>query len=319
MQEQGAQNIGAVVYKYTRPGFIEHMLGRGTWAFPLLRDLNDPFESRVRLQDPPRPLQFRTDVPIRMADASDISGKGAEAGPLRIADLEPSQSWSLQGVASFTVQFKVGFVDMRFPVSASHTVCHDSANDRRLRELVNAGRRLLPWFAEHVGVFSASACPDDATMWAHYADSGRGVCFAIDTDAPFGPPIVSVDSQGDISSIFTFRPVRYASARPEFADSLLNGLDNAFFTKHTDWQTEREIRLLRPIDTFERSENGIPITTIRPGAIRSVIIGYAASQETISLVKRLRENWPGMKTRYARIPPDGYKVEIALNRSGRKK
>jgi hypothetical protein len=85
-----------------------------------------------------------------------------------------------------------------------------------------------------VGIFCLSRPNDDLLMWAHYADSHRGICleFSVRVDPPF----------------FTeAQPVRYQDSYPRF--NYFNSdkderAEKSFLTKSKHWAYEQEFRVV---------------------------------------------------------------------------
>lgn len=111
-----------------------------------------------------------------------------------------------------------------------------------------------------IGIFCLSRPNDDILMWAHYADSHRGVCleFSVRVDPPF----------------FTeAQPVRYQDGYPTF--NYFNSTkderaEKSFLTKSKHWAYEREFRMID-------FTNGPGVRRYPRELLTGVILGCAAS------------------------------------------
>jgi hypothetical protein len=113
-----------------------------------------------------------------------------------------------------------------------------------------------------LGVLSLSASNADPLMWAHYADSCRGICLGITFD-------VDELAESDFLPLW----VQYLEELPqlspgEFFDvrkaNLMDLLKLFYGTKHTSWSHEQEFRLVS-----RQGNVGLPV----PGKITEVVLG----------------------------------------------
>lgn len=131
-------------------------------------------------------------------------------------------------------------------------------------------------FGRGCGVLSLAARHDDPRMWAHYADSCRGVCIGMTFD---------VDDL--VNSDFVPLWVRYSEELPRVdagrffdpkRENVLEMLTLFYATKHLAWEYEREFRLI--------SMQGDVALNV-PGRISSVILGEKAEEADASRVHEI--------------------------------
>ena len=168
-------------------------------------------------------------------------------------------------------------------------------NDNQLRERmendIREAYRKNREIGLHFGVLSLSGRCDDPLMWAHYADSCKGMCLGIAFD---------VDELMNSECIPLW--VEYAEELPVFGASsffdrnpnnVMEMLKHFYATKHIAWKHEAEFRLV--------SKKGDVALDI-PGRIVEVILGekvsgadaqtvYAAIQKKkgVKFLKMMRE------------------------------
>lgn len=101
-------------------------------------------------------------------------------------------------------------------------------------------------------------------MWAHYAESYKGVCFQFDfttEDRHFGRPL----------------PINYSEHPPEITDLEISQKSDiskkVFFYKHTLWSYENEYRIQIP-----NSEKEVPFD---PKSLKSIFIGPSIYSKAI--------------------------------------
>lgn len=118
-----------------------------------------------------------------------------------------------------------------------------------------------------IGVMCLTEVSTDLLMWAHYADSHRGICLGFSADD--GP-------------IAQARPVQYQSERPVLnpvRQTPPEMLSAAIFTKSDHWCYEREWRLLAP----RRKAGAHRSPAIR---ITSVILGAQITESDAAAVRQ---------------------------------
>lgn len=126
---------------------------------------------------------------------------------------------------------------------------------------------------EQSSVYSLSANPTDILMWAHYANSHKGVCLRFHAE-----PLAK--------QFILLAPVVYALERPEVfigEEEAIPLLEKMLLTKSLMWQYEQEWRILG------YKQNRGP-RTLPAGCLTGVVMGSkidgADKAEVISMVKK---------------------------------
>ena len=117
-----------------------------------------------------------------------------------------------------------------------------------------------------VGIYCVSTTCDDVLMWAHYADSHRGICLEFDG---FG----SLMAEAQQVEYVQTRP----SINPYLSDDPVAMMEKAFLTKAEQWKYEAEWRLIR-------TDGPGPIQ-FQPANLTGVIIGASAPTSLVETVK----------------------------------
>lgn len=146
---------------------------------------------------------------------------------------------------------------------------------------------------QNMGVFCASTDPRNQLLWSHYADAHRGICIQIATYE---------------DELFLFnKKVIYSNTFPTLiAPTPLNQKDY-YLHKSTQWSYEKEWRVVLPFNSV--------CISLRPPAIRAVILGDQIERDTLDTVKALlheREHLgnPFFKVYQARLNDNDYGVSI---------
>ena len=106
---------------------------------------------------------------------------------------------------------------------------------REIQEMEDGLRQRREQVKENFGCLSLSAKPDSLLMWAHYADSHRGICIEL---APIRDGFVG-----------RALPVHYSDDIPKVNFYTSNKFEIAkasILTKSTAWSYEEEYRLIEP-------------------------------------------------------------------------
>ncbi len=117
-----------------------------------------------------------------------------------------------------------------------------------------------------VGVLCLSEVHDSILMWSHYADCHRGICLVYETNYEF---------------FAHAQPVHYRRERPSvnpISQSKEEMLDNAIFTKSSDWAYEKEWRILD-------YRQGVGERQSPPASLKAIILGVALSESDRLLVQ----------------------------------
>lgn len=116
-----------------------------------------------------------------------------------------------------------------------------------------------------LGVFCASEKNNDVLMWAHYADSHRGIC---------------LEFNGNSGIMRRAKKVAYDNSRPtvRLFDAVHNSttqMMNATLAKSLHWEYEKEWRIVHPNPGF------LPFD---PDDLTGVIFGAATDEQTVATV-----------------------------------
>lgn len=128
-----------------------------------------------------------------------------------------------------------------------------------------------------VGILSLTEVPDEPLMWAHYAESHRGILLGFNEEHSFFNC-----KRSDNDEFYFLRKVIYADLPPTTSALGVDG--NALFvTKSTKWSYEQEWRMLAPLEDSSRcieiSGDTVHLFALPPQALVSVVIGARASAE----------------------------------------
>jgi hypothetical protein len=224
--------IELMLYKYLRPARVD-VLRKLEIRFTQPDALNDPFELRPR---------FESLISEAEALAS-FSATPIDFDPIlrQAYSMLPEQQRSLLRYEDAAASFK-SFMEtdqgrsavsagllwfLRFSVQAA-TPLRES-----LYKALNRG----------VGILSLTEVPDEPLMWAHYAESHRGILLGFNEEHAFFN-----HRRSENDEFYFLRKVIYADLPP--APSALAVDGNALFvTKGTKWSYEREWRMLALLRT----------------------------------------------------------------------
>jgi len=175
---------------------------------------------------------------------------------------------------------------------------------------------------QNFGILSLTEVPADVRMWAHYADSGRGLLIEFDPEHPWFHA-----KREERDSFYHLRQVNYVSSRP--VKYLLEITESEFlYTKWSVWQDEKEWRIIRNFndgakigDRPDPYGNSIILFSIPPTSITSVVLGFSASNEfekRISAILSGNANLGHVSLKRAVQSRETGQVEIVLENRSRK-
>ncbi len=147
-------------------------------------------------------------------------------------------------------------------------------------------------FNDSVGILSLSEIPDHELMWAHYADTHRGLVLCFDEQHNFFNRRRSENDE-----FYFVRKVRYSDSP---ADSLatIDG-DALLVTKGTKWSYEREWRMLVPLRDATRSikvgDDAVHLFAFPPEALRGIILGAHATPTIEASIRKLLNDRPDLR------------------------
>jgi len=189
-----------------------------------------------------------------------------------------------------------------------------SENEHLQREKkLRANRKLLEWMIDEMTlkmekaiqtqyrIYCLSTIPDSTRMWAHYADSCKGLCLEFSVRNELFCGALKVD---------------YLDSYPLFSISATDEDENLrpLITKSMEWKYEDEFRLIPSEKPFVFS--GVPTTDqgflpIPKGSLQSVIVGELMPKHNRELVRLLvKESGWNVLLKVATIIPDLYAFEI---------
>jgi hypothetical protein len=241
-----------ILYKYTRLRHLPSILRDGTFAFPLVSQLNDPCESSIesaldylkRFHQLPL-FAYRPVVRYKVGLMSDVG-------------INPLYDESLPKI-------------------------RENEKIRQQNERLSQLMRSLKGFRDGVGVLSMTDNPKNTVMWAHYADNSRGACVGVDFDHDFFKCYVPNGAQyGAFLNLFHPEKISYQSERPQYRpeSDASAYIRSAFFTKFSDWSYEREFRLLRPIcDCTIEAKSNIALYRVPQESIVEVVLGLGTKYQ----------------------------------------
>lgn len=284
------------LYKYVHPARID-VLENLEIRFTQPGALNDPFELRPHIDS----LIEQADV---LASMRDLPG-----------DLRPmiKQAYEmLPALKEVPLEFAVESIEEFMATEEAREATAEGL--RIFLQLMGEGaspirNAIYRALNENVGLLSLSEIPDNELMWAHYADSHRGLvlCFD-DTDTFFNRRRTESDD------FYFLRKVNYTDG-PALSLSTISG-EALLVTKGTHWAYEREWRMVVPLQDKTRllTMNGdsIYLFTFPTSALSGVILGANASIETSESVERLldRSEFKHVQPSHARLDLDTRTVKV---------
>jgi hypothetical protein len=147
-------------------------------------------------------------------------------------------------------------------------------------------------FNDTVGILSLSEIPDHELMWAHYADTHRGLVLCFDERHNFFNRRRSENDE-----FYFVRKVRY-SDYPVVSLATIDG-DALLVTKGTKWSYEREWRMLAPLRDATRSlkvgGDTVHLFAFPPDALKGIILGANATPILEAAVRNLLNGRPELR------------------------
>lgn len=126
--------------------------------------------------------------------------------------------------------------------------------------------------------FSLAEQAGNAMMWAHYAENHTGLVVAFDTSVPWFAGDKTVGRS----------PLQKVVYHDEVLDEPLDDLRAAFVSKTKVWEHEREWRVYANAKSAPvvvgSVDDPVHLFSFPGGAVRQIIVGHKASEETIAAV-----------------------------------
>ena len=143
-------------------------------------------------------------------------------------------------------------------------------------------------FCRNRGLLCFSRHWRNPVLWAHYAESHRGLCLGFEVDDEAPRPIEYVD-----------RPRPITTVDSQLAEAML-------FTKYEDWRYEEEIRLW--VDLDERSGD-LYFHNLGPKlALMEIIVGAACTLTQRRIAQTLDGNRQGVRIVKARPAYNAFEI-----------
>jgi hypothetical protein len=134
------------------------------------------------------------------------------------------------------------------------------------KQALDGMRKDLQKDVDGVGILSLSKVRDDILMWAHYADSHKGLCFEFDGSA-------------NCNFFGEAQPVIYGEYRPIPLDADSGKqMERMILTKSPHWSYEQEFRIVRPNEARTSIEFPVELLT-------GVIFGCRMPEGVRNIVK----------------------------------
>lgn len=170
---------------------------------------------------------------------------------------------------------------------ASMQLARESAISRLPEFNLSVKRGFTEQFPSMLGVLCLSRSPNQPLMWAHYADSHKGMVIEFDTTHP-----TFNRKRSDVDDFGFLRPVTYSKARPEITMQALDASDSFdlfALTKADPWSYEEEIRLIWPLtladESVETPVGTIGLLSCPSSAVVSVTLGCKANDHLANEVR----------------------------------
>ena len=183
-------------------------------------------------------------------------------------------------------------------VKERYRLAEEDANRWRTNpagELKDFTQKFYKQSIDKYGICSLSADPHNPLMWAHYADSHRGICLEFDTSVQHSP-----FSLAD--------KVIYQDEPPKFDligdDENLTEMWHALLaTKGLPWSYEQEWRVI--------DRNGVGLRKFHSQCLTAIVIGALCSDtQKKRIIEIVRTRNSALKIYHARLSDRHYRVDL---------
>lgn len=141
---------------------------------------------------------------------------------------------------------------------------------------------------ENIGILSLTTNNKNLLMWAHYANSHKGICIEFDKSHKFFN-----QKKSEKDSLRHLAQVQYQNERPSLYLSEYNEFD-VFLTKSNHWEYEEEYRMLMPLkDADQKINNGfedIYLFNFPKDSLKTIYLGTKISNENKDKIINLIQN-----------------------------
>ena len=285
-----------VLYKYVGPDRVDVLEGLRIRFSPLLAT-NDDFEVRRTFKQLAGPRMtgafahevMRLDIDARLSELLAEHGINEQARPLVLALLR--QRFGVQHLDEFQDVIKALWDQFLLTVNSDEQI------ERVLHEATGS-----------LVALSLTDDPQSPTMWAYYAEQGKGLVIAFDTASPF----FSMNAAGKR------RRLQQISYFDGVLEEVLDDPRLALMSKGVGWSHEREWRLYAREEDADRiieaDGQRIHLFVFPPEMVRGVYVGRATPPQTIQRFRTaLAQHCPSAFLK--RLEPDRMKnryVEVSV-------
>jgi hypothetical protein len=162
-----------------------------------------------------------------------------------------------------------------------------------------------------LGILSLSRVADSVVMWAHYASDSRGLCFGIDLErVALGHRDESgaLTAKASVISV-EYRVAPFSTRTQNFTDFVVEALGR----KHSDWSFEREVRIVRPLSSFERHTDRtrrIGLVALAPTWVTEIVVGVTPDPEVRRLLNENFSAFPYAQLRQLSLDSRDYQSRL---------
>lgn len=144
-------------------------------------------------------------------------------------------------------------------------------------------------FEKNIGVLSLTESPNNLLMWAHYANSHKGMVIGLDSTHPFFD-----QRKTDKDEFRHLKKLAYQKVRPKHAMLDIKSIDD-FLVKGSEWKYEQEWRMLMSLRDADKkiicSPYDIHLFKLPFSAIKSIRLGARSAEDTkIKIRSILKQN-----------------------------
>lgn len=271
-------NPPAVLYKYTTVDTARTVFSDGKIRFQSPLRYNDPFDSKWDVFWP-------TCTPEAIEHERALIKKALMIPESWPADADPNFRNAMDNVRARILALPESQRESAIAEFVRKAAANPNTQDDLARRILDIRRRMR--------ILCLSALDESLLMWSHYADQHRGVALGFDT------------SVMENSLKRPFEPVKYCDSPPRLIDadawsrSMVFGLPHPeltggerewAITKHTDWNYEREWRIVTI--TQRRTADEYEDFAFPRDALVEVVLGCrtdpSCSEELLALVREIR-------------------------------
>lgn len=273
-------NLPASLFKYFGPDRLD-VISNQLLRYTPLGDFNDPFEGRPEITS-----LTTNDEAMSIFDA--VASEELE----NIYNKMPK---SFKETTSYT--------EFLNPTRAKLQI--------EKQEILNTAQSFTPMISnlihgkldENLGVLCFSEVPDSLLMWAHYGSSHTG--FVLEFDSSHSYFHQQISSEDELRQL---RRVTYKETRPSNHLGAMSVTDLPL-VKSEHWAYEREWRMMRPLvdatKYFDKKPYPVHLYSYPAQALKSIIIGARATQETIHHIQKITtENSDYSHIKLKKVVPD---------------